>query len=346
VTAINDLALSVPALAGERYSLSVNVSAEGELQTLELWGTDEKCGAARELLWWAPLSSGILCAEFVPRQTYTHLIYVLRRQSLSGNTTVKSLEMAFCPEGTCRGGGEGHTRPDAGELYAPIGPYARKGGGTSPGLWNWDIGNDGHMLFVTGGPPNGGGPVPISSGIFRTGRADPFGDAWYCIGEGSTFAFLDRPQTFSFRNITRLAACKDKPGSGVSKLTLIGSYVEVESSFAELVRPSLFAKPGACDSHECWFPFSDQNVTAPLQIFTREDLGVPAGGITVNGTIEEASWIQTSDAGGGPSLWCGTSGTLEYVLLGTTRVEIGSMSGPLACPGEPIDRTTFDGKFE
>lgn len=345
-TSMNDIALATPAVGGKPYAISMGIEAEGKLQTLELWGANEECGGAEELLWWGPLSTGILCAEFTPSRTYSRIFYVLRNQSASGNSSVKTLAMTFCPSGTCPGGSDGHSSADGGELVAPEGPYSPNGGGSFPGLWHWDIGPDGHMQFVTTGAAEDGGTASVVGGVFRTSRADPFGDAWYCIGEGSTFSFVGAAHTFSFKNITRLGPCKDHPGSGISSFTLVGSYASVTSTFDQLTASSLFANPGACQSDECWFAFSSPGMSSPLQLFTHEDLGVPAGMAQLKATIDEASWLKVPTNGDPLSLWCATLGTLRYELLGSTEVELNSMSGPFACPGEPVTRSTFEGRFE
>jgi hypothetical protein len=344
---MNDIALATPAVAGQRYAISMGIEAEGKLQTLELYGSNEECGDAEELLWWGPLSTGIHCAEFVPSRTYSRVFYVLRNQSASGNSSVKTLAMTFCPTGACSGGSDGHSAIDGGELVAPLGPYKPEGRGSFPGLWQWDLGPDGHMQFVTtAATGQDGGTASVVGGVFRTSRDDPFGDAWYCIGDGSTFSFVGSAHTFSFRNITRLRACKDRPGSGITSFTLTGSYANVTSTFDELTATSLFANPGACESNECWFPFSASRMSSPLQLLLREDLGVPDGVATLRATIEEASWLKVPTDGSPLTLWCGTSGTIRYELLGSTQVEIGAMSGPFACPGEPAARSTFEGRFE
>jgi hypothetical protein len=202
------------------------------------------------------------------------------------------------------------------------------------------------MQFVTTGAAQDGGTASVVGGVFRTSRADPFGDAWHCIGEGSTFSFVGSTHLFSFKNISRLGACKDQQGTGITSFTQNGSYANVTSTFDALTATALFANPGACQSNECWFPFSAPRLSTPLQLFLGEDLGVPDGTEPLRGTVEEASWLEVPTDGSPLSLWCGTSGTVRYELLGSTQVEIGGMSGPFACPGEPVARSTFEGRFE
>src|SRR5262249_21225688 len=149
---------------------------------------------------------------------------------------VESRGITFCPAGTCAGGSQGHTKTPGVDLFAPAGAYPATGSGASPGPWQWDLPPNGHILFVSGGAVPDGGAEALAGRVFRMPHDEPFGDSWYCIGEGSTFTSSGAGRVVSFRNITRLGSGSGK--GDTASVTLIGNHAVVGSTVRALVATS------------------------------------------------------------------------------------------------------------
>src|SRR5690606_21055738 len=207
---VRAVVLPEPLLADVESAISIEISGGGPLQ-IELWGTDSECGTANELLWYADVAPKIHCAQFTPSMEHTHLLLVMR-DIAEGNYVLTLENLGLCPGGSC-------PEPDGtavglGEtLVAHQQAYAY-GGGSIPRGYAAELGVWGRAYMLGASRPQEGETMEITTGIFNAPTPfEPYGDAYYCIGDGSTIANNgDDGFEVSLRNITRLGSCDELAG--------------------------------------------------------------------------------------------------------------------------------------
>lgn len=333
---ILDFALPAPTVAGERFALSVRHDGGGPVD-IEIWGADGECGVARELLWWGPLVDGTQCSEFTPSAEYPHLFYVYRPRG-EGNYVSARLEVAVCRGGSCPGGVDGQgLEPGGPSLIGPPLTYEYGGGLANPHGYDLTIGGQGRFWLVRAGSRQPKGtPNPLARGVFRMPPDDPFGDAWYCVGEGSSLtesAEETNRLTLSLKNLTRLPVCP--LGDGSASFSTEALTAEITSSFSLLAGSELRTNARRCDGPFCSFRFSSALHIRRFYLRAAASVGTPTPTSTPTDVSEAFIVVQVND----PAtlfLTCASSGTISYGHQGTTHVELGQMSETLRCPGEPI----------
>jgi hypothetical protein len=88
--------------AGQPYSLSVSVSNSGFYGDIEFWGTTSECGPGLQKLYSAPVESKVYCADVLPTQDYTYVLYVQRLMVDSGAPAGEHADTILaCPTGRC-----------------------------------------------------------------------------------------------------------------------------------------------------------------------------------------------------------------------------------------------------
>lgn len=92
---VRSIRLDTPIGPGDVLAFSADMQGAIVPFEMELWGTDESCGAGLELLASAPLTDGMRCMEARPANgAYPNLLWVWPSGSLHGDVTI-------CPAGAC-----------------------------------------------------------------------------------------------------------------------------------------------------------------------------------------------------------------------------------------------------
>lgn len=355
-TSFRSIQLPEPTVAGESYALALNLPSAGEGDQIELWGAKESCGEAEELVWFGPMTAGELCAEFVPSDAYSSLVMVWRE--LRGELGASWESVTLCPTGSCGGNAYGTgLASDGVPLEASIGPF--EGNERLPrGPLEASI--QVHTGFVRlRGPEEAvvGQKVSVRAGYFRLSEAydQPFSDAWYCVGDGSSFTFLEEETdnledyaSFEFENITELARCPAQPGPYHLNYTIgaVRQITDVDTDLPEFGSEVANATIAGCDRSNL-YGYCHQEFAYETQPETRI-FGYTVPGQTEGNnvlTFKDVAVIQMTDAG--PRAACATAATVTIMDDNSMNFELSGVTDWQTCSqGDPATPNTFHGELE
>jgi hypothetical protein len=337
-----------PMVAGADNAFSFVLTGAGPYN-FELWGTDTPC-KAEELLWWGPFGAGTQCAQFKPSKPYANILFV-QRQMYSASYSFGTPSWSLCPGGTCPGGTTGTGKQSDAPLTAPLGNYPLNRLDQVAGGWDVVLGHSGRMLVAAQGDIKKTGVAqPLAAGVFRMPSTDPYGDTWYCIGEGSTLTQVPKDIgikgiQFSLRGITRLGECGDVPGTESLSATITPSSTTGTYFAADLTGTisswtgSNFAASVSCAGVECNLRFRG----SPQQHFVHATTSTaPDAGNPKPVTVTSATWLVQADSTQPFAMACSNSGSLTYSRDSTNKLELSKMSTPRACPGTPVANSSLD----
>jgi|GEM_PF-2260897 len=349
---LNDFQLDAPTSPGERFAFSVRHVGIGPFE-IEVWGAHEECGVAEELLWRGPMVTGIQCGEFVPSASYSHLLYVYRKQTRD-SYAFSMPELTLCKSGSCPAGAQGQGL----EPNVPVTPARLVFENPTVGqdFKSFDLGLDvyGHAILMLDGPKQAKGtPNNLTQGVLRMAPDDPFGDAWYCVGKGSTVVevvhdpgvFEYVTHTVSLENLTRLPSCVTKQGTGNASFVATIDGITITSSFSDLAPAMGYAQEQSCWGVSCKFLVADSQSGDPkrwLFVTPAKSVGDYFAPTAVPTSISDAILFNRRDPTLPLEISCAHSGTLTYNPADTTSLSLESMSDYFACPGEPVDDDQLD----
>lgn len=350
---LRDFHLKTPATQGQPFAFSTNTAGSGPFE-IEIWGANEECGAAEELLWTGPMVTGIQCGEFTPTKTYTHLLYVYRKMYNKSMYAFSMPELALCPSGSCPSGATGEGR-EPGQALSGVPLVYAMTDYSPPNAFELRLGTYSNLVaFVDGKKAASGVPNVVNQGLFRMHEDDPFGDAWYCIGEGSTITATPESKTFandatmkvSLKNITRLPACDTLSGTGSATITLsesADSSDTIASSFSAISGSDFTVYRRDCIGTNCSFNFDPPN-TGLMRRYLFLEAATPLGSFfeptAIPSSVNDAILFTRAETGE-LTLACASSGTITYDPTTMTSIELDAMP-TLHCPGEPIEVNEFD----
>lgn len=339
-TSVRSITLPTPIEAGVDSAISIEIAGGGPLE-MELWGTDGECGAAKELLWRNDLSGRIHCAEFTPAMSHSHVLVVMREfdegDYLFQITGIGLCSGGSCPEPNGTGVGAGETLTAAQRAYSFGGGGLYKGYSATLGVW-------GRAFMLGDASPSEGETMEIATGMFKAPTPfEPYGDAYYCIGAGSTVTRNSDDEGFdvSLRNITRLGSCEEVSGDGTLTLTRTGSESELTSTLDPLNFVDDIVN-GSCNGTLCDWSLSDAPKFVWIDYWAAEDLGNFSAPTLVESAITQAAIFHQLDDDAPLELACGSLGTTYYDHDATTTLQVDNLSNFIVCPGEPIDDDSFD----
>lgn len=336
---VSDFTLEVPAVAGEPYAVSVRHDGVGPFN-VEIWGTNEKCGRAEELLWWGPHVDGTQCAEFTPTRAYSHFLYVYRRLT-DENYGFSLAEVTLCASGSCPAGADGEgLRPGRPISGSPL-HYEITATNSLRNGYDWEIGGYGRMvLFREGSEQPVGTPTPIARGFLRMPKDDPFGDAWYCVGEGSTLTETqeDGPFDVVLKGLTRLPSCEGRARTETASIVISNFMADITSSLGDFAGTGITPTENSCLGTYCAFLLRNIPVHRWLYVTPAASVGNYLEPIATPTDIVEATLFFQVDPAEPVRIACGTTGTISYDPGATTSLELPELSDYFACPGEPIDQ--------
>ena len=345
--------LPSPLVAGANNALSFVLTGWGPFN-FELWGTNTPSPCmGEELLWWGPFGAGTQCAQFKPSKAYTHVLFVYR-QMYSSNYSFGTPSSMLCPGGTCPAGTTGTGKTSDAPITAPLGNYELSRYDRVALGWDMTIGRSGRMTVSWLGDVKPAGQAqPLSAGVFRLPATDPYGDAWYCIGDGSTLTQINdtgpigslKHVQVSLRGITRLGNCGTTPGSGSLSAAL--DYAPNSSNlFADISGTiSSWTGTGFTTNQYCSGPYCNFRFRGPSQSHflhltaTADNLGVST---TAPVPVTEATWLVQASTTEPFSMACSTEGTLNLNNNGPSNLQLAKVSGPIACPGTSIPNNSLD----
>jgi hypothetical protein len=348
---LSDFRLDTPAAAGERMAVSVRTDGLGPFN-VELWGTNAECGVAEELLWWGPMVEGIQCAEFTPTSTYSHLLYVYRKLR-NESYSFSAPELALCQGGSCPGGADGEGLEPGGTLEGPPPIYNRTGSEFLRHGFDLELGAFARMVLLMDDYKQPRGTTnQITRGFVRMQADDPFGDAWYCVGEGSTYLESEDEEedtaSVSLKNLTRLPDCDALPGSSSIEITLADFVADITSSL-DLAGTGISADAQECwgDYRYCTFRFHETDSTLLwgyrwLHLTPAASVGDNFEPTAVPTDVSEARLFFEPNPGDPLRITCATAGSITYDPENTTSIELDPASDYFACPGEPVENDTFE----
>lgn len=351
---MDELVLDAPLAAGAVAAVSMELSFTGTRGNLEIWGSAsaEVCGPVDELLWYGAIESRRLCAEFTPSQATSRLRWVWRQlEVLQGQFSGEIADIAVCATGSCPGATSGTGRTTE-AISAPVGVYEIYGGGAFPfasGLV-WSLGGRrGGKLIATWEGTEDPLAHTLTGGFVRTPPYDPFGDAAYCVGEGSRIVATpdseDAADTVELRNLTRLPSCEN--GTGTASITDVDNVAQINTTIAGYAMIDADAMDNHCQGRDCQFLFKELGDgtdyrSLVLHLRTAEDVYYNAAPTLVESDITEAFWVLVR-ADGSMELSCASGGSLYFDPDGETTVSLTGIGEPVpACPGETVEPDMLD----
>lgn len=319
-------------VAGEKYAISLQTTVSGVEANIELWGSDAECGIADELLWFGPAQDTITCAEFVAPKAYPHVLSVIRPLRDAGNFSVTTRMFKGCAAGSCPAGPIGTGRSDK-PLQAPTGAYEFGNNGYHHGP-SGNIGGTGYLTALRDSDP--GDSITMSQGLFRMPHRDPYGDAWYCFGAGSTFKKLAGDESqFDLKGITRLGTCEEATGTGTASIQTPGGLTTaITASLSQLPTNPAISSSGGCRLRSCNFQYNVSPSFSHLEL--NLDADVTAGfdalpDVTANVLLSQ--WTTLDSTAKRLGLVCGKGGTTKYGDMDApTTIDLQGLSY-LQCPG-------------
>jgi hypothetical protein len=315
--------------------------------SVELWGTDKTCGSAQELLWWGPLDQSVQCATFTPTREYDSVVLVMRRLE-HGDYTMTMRSSTHCgASGQCPGGASGHGLSPGTKLDAPVGVYNADAWRKRPNIREFQVGLTGDLVAKFAADPPDDATTPMVSGIFRMDPATPHGDAWYCIGPGSTYSHRREENgnhyTMALRNVTRTACV---PG-GSGSVLVTGPARTVTSTFG-LAAPPASALDPRCTYFTCTFVYdAPAGVRNWIHGTTSSSVGHSADPIKTPTSLVDSLVLRAYDDDRPTQFACGTAGTLTYDPPSNTTFQATGMTDWAECPsnstgGESVDLELYD----
>jgi hypothetical protein len=337
--------------ADNAFSFEVTGSAPYDF---ELWGTSTLC-KGEELLWWGPFGAGTQCAQFRPSKAYPNILFV-ERQMYSASYAFGTPRWTMCPGGTCPAGTTGTGKLSTADVSAPIGNYEFDTFDRLPGGADITLGRSGRMIVVSSGDLRIVGMAqPLTAGVFRLPATDPYGDAWYCIGEGSTLTWNEDGSGFfkniqlSLRGVTRLGACEETPGSGSLSATIYPSTTSGTYFAADVTGTTSpisswggtnLAATEHCSGSTCNFRLRGASQGHFVHVTTTStDLNTPAPAPV---PVTSATWLVQPSSTQPFSMACSSEGTLDYQVNDTSKLQLAKVSSPRSCPGTPLSNDRLD----
>jgi hypothetical protein len=344
--------LPTPMTPGATSAVSFEIGGNAPCN-FEIWGTTTTCGQAAELLWWAPFAAGTHCAEFVPSAAYSDVLLIHRKMYEISNWAYSAVTTTLCPVGTCQGKPTGNAKSTSAAISAPPGAYPINRLDLFNRGWDLMIGTKGRVVMV----PEGSRGVfeqvlPVAAGVFRLQGTDPYSDAWYCMGSGSTVVQHkgESGNTNSFdlamRNITRLGVCADHVGSGTLAASFSNTTAALSGTLANISGSAVSVERVDCFDVDCRFRLHSE----PKFHFIFANLGTSPGTYTTPThqtvpVLEGAIFTQLA-ATERFELACASSGTFLYEPTGTTTLSLTNVGPALACPGAPVTNAAYDMRME
>ncbi len=350
-TSLRYIQLPTPTTPGAPYALSLGMASAGVDETVELWGSDAKCGNAQELLWWGPLRGGEICAEFKATHAYSNLLMVWR-PLWSRDANAEHDTLTFCPTGTCGAARDGKGLGlDGATLSAPVGAFFLSAG-IVPGTLNFDAKVGYGWMHVKGHEPLAlGATVAVESGYFRMQASEGFDDAWYCTGAGSKFTWLQQRRAhFDFAAISRLADCKHASGgTGTATFSAKGTLgpAVLVSDIPALADANADMTSNGCIKNgtvaPCSITYSFSDGRPELRLHAYQAPTVRMQGADLIQDFSDAALIIMPKDYGSPQLACVGQGSVTFTADGGTTITLAKITPFGGCPGQPVIDTAFAG---
>jgi hypothetical protein len=351
-TSLRYLKLPTPTTPGAPYALSLGMDYGSTQATIELWGSDDACGNARELLWWGPMRSGEICAEFEPTQAHSHVLMVWR--PLWGGVGADHRTVTLCPAGSC-----GDARDGAGlGLDDPLEPprgAIQVNAGMSAGPLHLSA-KVGYGSLNVKGPTSiaVGGSALVSSGYFRMHESEDFDDAWYCPGPGSSVTWLeDKRAHIDFTGITRLADCA-ATGGGTGTATFTSAAVSnattIVSNMPELADAGATITSKGCFKNApkapCTITYKYSDSRAPLRLHAFQALATRTEGSDLIQDFTDTALIVLPADYSPVKVACAAQGMVRFGADGSLTISLAGITPFGSCPGQAHADAAFSADLQ
>lgn len=344
--------LATPTTPGELYALSLGMDYGSTQATIELWGSDDACGNASELLWWGPMRSGEICAEFKPTQVHSHVLMVWR--PLWDGVGADHRTVTLCPKGSCGGARDGAGLGLDDPLEAPRGAILVNAG-MSAGPLHLSA-KVGYGSLNVKGPTSiaVGGTAPVSTGYFRMHESEGFDDAWYCPGPGSSVTWLeDKRAHIDFSAITRLADCATSSGgtgtatfssaSSLSAATIVSTMPELADSGASITSNGCFKN---APKAPCTITYKHSDARPPLRLHAFQAPTTRSEGADLIHDFTDTALIVMPADYGPVKVACAAQGSARFGADGSLTVSLSGITPFGACPGQALADASFSADLE
>ena len=335
--------LSQPLVANVPSAVTVDVANLNEGFALQLWGASQACGPVEELLWTSKATHPALCASFTPTKAFTHLFMIIHPLETTFPSFSFPKTISVCAGRSCaQPDGDGRTPGHEPKQF--LSAYTRSGG-TFPGGYDYRLGAWGRLVAMRapGSPTGLGETAVLMSGVFRMPADDPYGDAWYCIGEGSTIAMSSSRDRVTLKNVTRLPDCV--PGTKSQAISIINAPFKAEGSgsLSQLNGGGMSGR-FVCGGDQCEARFGGASgAWSFLQLGAAGDLGTYFDPSLIERNVTGAAWFYMPPEKAPFQRSCAAHGTVYYAPMGTTTAKLTDASDFVSCPGTPIadEEVTF-----
>jgi len=345
---IEELALSTPLAANVPAAVSAALRRNKTGGNLEIWGASgAPCDPVTELLWVGELAARLECAEFTPSQVTSRLRFVWRALEPIGwfDSGVENLRV--CAAGSCPGTTSGIGR-NGRAISAPSGTYSVSGISLpNPGGVAWQLGGRhmGQLIAKWDVPVVDRDAPTFRQGLVRMPPQDPFGDAWYCVGDGSSRAEDPTGEGEGFvtlRNLTRMTQCIS--GTGTASITIANHRADVDTAEPERAMTGASASNVHCAVDMCVLFFTDTGGdwrTLALTLRTQDSVGDYFTPTLVTTPITEAYWVLIRPDGS-VERSCIGGGSVHYDPTSETTISLTGISTPVTCPGDAVTPNSLD----
>jgi hypothetical protein len=337
----DELALTSPLAANQISAIALVIPGVESRTRLEVWGAadDTMCGAVDELLWYGDVEPRHVCMELTPSIDVRRLRLVWRALEPRAGLNADFSDLTICAGGSCLGDTSGTGRDGEPLELPPSGMrhYAFTAGATFAQGVSWELDSEGTFMAIWEDPAT---PGPIMTGFVHLPWDDELGDAWYCIGEDSTFILDDEVENrgeASLQGLSRLPECET--GDGITSMTGAGvSLVVASSSWPELDMTHARPHGASCFGRTCtlYLAIEEENrfafLTARFETTMPIEQTVSAMSFMV--VVASAELVLVTDDGIAQRA-CASGGSIALGSeTGEIKFELTGVGAPLSCPGE------------
>ncbi|MEP6653508.1 MAG: hypothetical protein ABJA82_09135 [Myxococcales bacterium] len=181
---------------------------------------------------------------------------------------------------------------------------------------------------------------------------DPFGDAWYCAGEGSTLTEVRKDNgftsslQFSMRGVTRLGECGETAGTASISASIYpssttGTYfaADITGTISAWNGTDMVASPN-CYGSACNMRFRNAGQEHFVHVQTTlTDISLDTMGPT---SVTSAVWLVQPSTTQPFAMACSSEGTLNYKSNEPSTLQLAKVTSPRSCPGTPIANARLD----
>jgi hypothetical protein len=211
----------------------------------------------------------------------------------------------------------------------------------------WELDSEG-TFFALWDEATTDDPHAIVSGLTRLPWEAELGDAWYCIGEGSTFTpsqEQDDRGDSALRNLTRLPACET--GDETADLGEGGLRFQLMSSIPELDMTNAEPLGARCADQMCEIYFATLDEAGGIGFLFMHMETATAVGMTPFNPAEtpieiESAYVALIRDDGSALIACASGGLMSREASSAAIFSLTGVGAPVSCPGGTAGPSALD----